>query len=371
MAVDYAKTGIAAKLPRELVPKSRPHFMEPKRKEPYHSKKVLGQLYDQVERIDFEPELSAPFDKRILDAYPLREQMLSDAREIKKVYDLAMRRIMAQHDIKTEFEVWSTFVLHHFNQNGDYKFHEVIGQLSDALKDQFRTACYLKAGGHDFEEIAPFAAAMYTITNEEIQQAVEERSQFKVINGQSVPVREPGDMPLMSFPWIFQSVLGRIANGKSSSAHAYKTERKRQRRKAPVPSSNVENTLQTASGETRYGEVLELFEDGQPRTSTHQVDGSSGGKKMPTIRSNTWLKGNLTASTSKLDRHKESVSESSQSAVVDLVGLDFFSVKSPTSDAAMHAYDSLEMLEYLSLTGNDPNQPLSSSKFSLTIHCVC
>ena len=363
MAVDYAKTGIAAKLPRELVPKSRPHFMEPKRKEPYHSKKVLGQLYDQVERIEFEPELKAPFDKRILEAFPLPEQMLSDARDIKKSYDVALRKIMAQHDIKTEFEVWSTFVLHHFNQNGDYKFHEVIGQLSEALKDQFRTVCYLKAGGHDFEEIAPFAAAMYTVTNEEIQQAVEERSQFKVVDGQSVPVREAEDMPLMSFPWIFHSVLGRIASGKPNSVHANK-ERKRQRRKAPVPSSAADDTLQTASGETRLGEVLALFEGGQSMKSTQQVDGTSGSDKMPTTYTNTWLNEKSNTFTSKMDRHKQSVSESSQSAIADLEGLDFFrNVTSPTPDADLSVYDGLEMLENFSLSDHDTNQAPDSGTF--------
>ena len=361
MAVDYAKTGIAAKLPRELVPKIRPHFMEPKRKEPYHSRKVLGKLYDQIERISFEPELSAPFDKRILDAYCLDEQMLSDARELKKMYDVAMRKIMAQHDIKTEFEVWSTFVLHHFNQNGDYKFHEVIGQLSDALKDQFRTACYLKAGGHEFEEIALFAAAMYTVTNEEIQQATEERSQVKIVNGQSVPVREPEDMPLMSFPWIFQSALGRIASGKPNSAHGSKAERKRQRRKAPVSSGYFDDTLQTAAGETHRGEILQLFENGQTEQSTCQVDGSFGDEKMP---SNARFAENPPAITSKVAGHHESVSGSSSSAFADLDGLDFFSsATSPVPDAALSPYDGLERLENFSLVDDGTDKTLDSGRF--------
>jgi RNA-dependent RNA polymerase len=108
----------------------------------YVSHKVLGKLYDQVERIDFVPCFENPFDKRILEAYKLDDQLLEDAAAVKEQYDAAMRRIMAQHDIATEFEVWSTFVLHHANQSKDYKFHEEMGEISSALKDRFRQACY-------------------------------------------------------------------------------------------------------------------------------------------------------------------------------------------------------------------------------------
>ncbi len=151
MAVDYVKTGVPARMPRELAPKKWPHFMEKNHKpkeQIYVSHKVLGKLYDQVERVDFIPAFSNTFDKRILQAYKLENHVLQDATDLKQEYDAAMRRIMAQHDIKTEFEVWSTFVLHHSNQSKDYKFHEEIGQLSSALKDQYRTECYRKAGSN-------------------------------------------------------------------------------------------------------------------------------------------------------------------------------------------------------------------------------
>jgi hypothetical protein len=43
-----------------------------------------------------------------------------------------MYRIMAQHDIKSEFEVWSTFVMHHGGAN-DYKFHEENGGIAHTI----------------------------------------------------------------------------------------------------------------------------------------------------------------------------------------------------------------------------------------------
>ena len=75
----------------------------------YHSDKILGQLYDKVESVDFTPQYEEPFDKRILRAYELDEALLKVVRQTKSKYDTAMLRIMAQQEIKTEFEIWSTF----------------------------------------------------------------------------------------------------------------------------------------------------------------------------------------------------------------------------------------------------------------------
>ena len=171
----------------------------------YTSQKVLGQLYDHIERINFFPNFSAPFDRRILNAYNVPAPLLATARQIKEEYDAAVRRIMAKHDIKTEFEVWSNFVLAHNKSNGgDFKFHEEIGQISGAFKCQFRELCIETAGGRDYDQLGPFVAAMYQVTAEEIAKAVEECNQSK-------RQMKSASMPLMSFPWIFQDVLGKIA----------------------------------------------------------------------------------------------------------------------------------------------------------------
>ncbi|KAL8807393.1 MAG: hypothetical protein Q9182_000732 [Xanthomendoza sp. 2 TL-2023] len=207
-AVDYLKSGVPARMTRDLQPPRWPHFMEKKnrpRENIYKSEKVLGQLYDQVERVDFIPIYDAPFDNRILGAYKIEAQMLEDAKVVKRQYDAAVQRIMAQHAIGTEFEVWSTFVMSHSKASNDYKFHEEIGRIAMSLKDRFRALCYEKAGGSSFEVLGPFVAAMYTVTAEEVGQAAAE-------------VRARGahmmadKMPKMSFPWLFQNVLGKIAN---------------------------------------------------------------------------------------------------------------------------------------------------------------
>lgn len=276
MAVDYVKTGQPARMPSELRCRKWPHFMEKDHKpkeQIYVSKKVLGQLYESVERVDFVPVFDAPFDKRILDAYQLESKTIEDAGELKKQYDAAMRRIMAQHDIATEFEVWATFVLHHANQSKDYKFHEEMGEISGALKDRFRNACYEKAGSKDFEVMGPFVAAMYKVTQGEMDQALKECNQTKIVGGQERKVRRmiAKTMPLMSFPWLFHGILGKIANGELRQGtgemvdpvvviqgEPKKTTPKRNRIGLGI--IDAKDTLLTAEGEVHRGEALELFQ---------------------------------------------------------------------------------------------------------------
>ena len=216
MAVDYVKTGQPARMSRDLKWQRRPHFMDNShisKEKTYVSRKVLGQLYDQVERVDFKPEFTYPFDKRILSAYDLDDETIQAAKEVKQEYDAHMRRIMAQHNIGTEFEIWSTFVLAHAKLSNDYKFHEQMGQISTALKDRFRQICYERAGGKAYEQIGPFVAAMYAVTANEVTAAVQECNTTITVGGQPKPMRNMtvADMPMMSFPWLFHGVLGKIA----------------------------------------------------------------------------------------------------------------------------------------------------------------
>lgn len=282
MAVDFVKTGQPAQMSRDLFPRKWPHFMEKKKplEQTYHSRKVLGQLYDQVERVDFVPAFTAPFDSRILEAYELGEEILHNAYEVKVDYDAHMRRIMAQQEIGTEFEVWSTFVLHHAKGSGDYKYHEQIGELSMALKDQFRALCYEQAGGKQFEQIGPFVAAMYQVTAREMLEALKECSQSQLVGGHRQPCRmmTSAKMPLMSFPWLFQGVLGKIASNNTfaktettivqdeitSNVEIVRdmTESNKFKRHRVNPDlQDMGDDLETADGTTHRGDLLELFEN--------------------------------------------------------------------------------------------------------------
>ncbi|TPX13968.1 uncharacterized protein E0L32_005668 [Thyridium curvatum] len=219
-AVDYVKTGDPAQMPKYLNPRDWPHFMEKRHKKPYHSGRILGQLYDEVQTIDFQPAYDMPFDERILKRYKLENEMLKEARRIKSRYDMAMRQLMGQREIKTEFEVWSSFILSKPRFGSDYKQSEEVSREASALKARFKDICVKAAGGtrEDPDKLHHFVAAMYKITQEEVRIAIHECNRDNISSGGRVYRRKMNakSMPLISFPWIFHKELGKIATGSST-----------------------------------------------------------------------------------------------------------------------------------------------------------
>ena len=355
MAVDYVKTGQPALMPRDLKPPKWPHFMERHNLSAdriYTSRKVLGQLYDQVERVDFVPAYRAPFDDRILNAYKPDADMLDTVRNIKSDYDAHIRRIMAQHEVKTEFEVWSTFVLQHSRTTNAFKFHEVIWELSVALKEQFRKTCYEWAGGKDFNKLAPFVAAMYIVTHREMADAVWECPQFQDVGGRRRPLREmtADTMPLMSFPWLFPDVLGKIAKGHAQQAAETVSIRRNAAQIAGMARSGLEaaagrvipsrlgrsvlapsmldaaDDIETAGGVTHRGDMLQLFEtNALDRVLSDAATGSSSSSGLkgspPPLRAGMSSQPELmavpllTADTHDADEHQEATKLAGQAII--------------------------------------------------------
>ena len=218
MAVDYAKTGVPAEMPKHLKISRWPHWAGKEKHRSYVSHKVLGQLYDEVDRVPFGPAWELPFDKRIVEAYEIHDQALLDlVNETKRLYDEAMRRLMTQHGIRTEFEVWTTFILEHNHENQDYKIQEELGEAVAGLNRQFQDMCYENAGttpkDRDWDKLKLWVAAMYIATAEEVVAANEECESRFLVAGEWVPkrYRDTETMPLISFPWLFQRELGLIA----------------------------------------------------------------------------------------------------------------------------------------------------------------
>jgi RNA-dependent RNA polymerase len=266
-AVDYPKSGVPAIMERELRPWKWPHFMEKKHlpsSRIYKSKKVLGQLYDQVQLVDFQPQWENSFDERILSKFKLGDALLQSAAEIKGTYDDSMKRLMAKHGIRTEFEAWSVFVLTHNHESGDYKFAEEFGRTIGALKAQFREKCRSesqKLTPANKDQIGRFVAAMYTVTAREMEAAVEARRR-----GNSTAPMEPEHMPLMSFPWLFASELGRMTK-QDNDQHVEPPQNQAphpQRKRAESVKDPEVGTVETEVGFTHYGELLKLnFEEQQ------------------------------------------------------------------------------------------------------------
>ena len=267
-------------MPKDLRARMWPHFMEKKylpKEQIYISRKVLGQLYDLVERVDFVPRYDTDFDRRILEAYELKESDLQVAREIKNDYDIELRRILAQQSIETEFEIWSTFAVSYAGPSRNYKLHEELGRIAAALKDRYRLICQDRAGDKHFKVLGPFVAAMYRVTYDEVVAARTKKpgnsEASKEEEGEEEPsMTAPRDddpkkkVPLISFPWCFWDVLGRIANAKKAptkkpdggvvDAPTGKAVAMEDEKPIDVGTTNV---VETAGRVTHPGEVLELF----------------------------------------------------------------------------------------------------------------
>lgn len=219
-AVDYNKTGGHAVMGRNLNPKTWPHFMEKRFRRPgsiYHSRKILGQLYDSVIAPNFVPSLTMPFDSRILQsslAAP-SEVYMDFARDLKKEWDMNMRQIMAQYEINTEFEVWSTFVLRHGFVLKDFKMQEDLGKIVGNLRRGFRHACYDKAGP---DNIAALVVAMYRATEEQMSAALQAQQKENLLEEECPDVEiKSTELPLITFPWVFPEILGDVATGKTQA----------------------------------------------------------------------------------------------------------------------------------------------------------
>ncbi|KAF2400341.1 RdRP-domain-containing protein [Trichodelitschia bisporula] len=269
-AVDYPKSGIPAIIPRHLRPRMWPHFMEKRHialEQQYHSKTVLGKLYDAVERVSFTPVYDTPFDGRILEAYKLDQKTLDAAGSVKIRYDASVRRVMAQHGVETEFEIFSAFVLSHNTERQDYTFAEELGRIMGHIRDRFREEVIEKAGGKEWSKLAPFIVAMYTVTAEEVQAATAKVSAWDRIVAENEEKtaekeRKSKQMPFMSFPWIFDKELGRIANGICESPGEDLMRHVVPKHMARSSLTlNGGGEIETDTGVTECGGVLKLFGD--------------------------------------------------------------------------------------------------------------
>ena len=301
-AVDFPKSGQPASWDRNMMPERWPHFME-KRKS-YHSVKVLGAIYKKVARepSQFQPDLGHAFDQRVLERFQVEEEVLQAARTIKAQYDTAVTRLLVQHSLGTEFELWTAFALGRPVVGSDYKRQEDLGREYDVLKQRFRDICYVAAGGSSGEKLDPFVAAMYKVTEEETGLALRERQQQE---SDKLLQPDSSSMPLISFPWMFHWVMvrlamgGRYESGKSLLAAARRS-RGSARSSRPIPGdlancvdqSTNHRIEQAAEVPTKLadgtvverGQLLTIFDEdgegvpaaskvGEEESGEHQSDG--------------------------------------------------------------------------------------------------
>ncbi len=181
-----------------------------------HSRKALGQLYDRVavENFDYVPSCEDEFDSRITEGFAFTDSILADARSMKAQYDMAVRRLLKQFRVATEFELYSGWAMSKPAVGSDYKRQEDLGQQFDTLKHRFREMCIEAAGeaaGRDLDELV---AAIYKVTKEEVQSFLAEAE----ADGENLEF-SPRAMPLIGFPWIFHWILVKIAMADQFKPH--------------------------------------------------------------------------------------------------------------------------------------------------------
>lgn len=179
-------------------------------KRSYHSKKALGVLYDRVAsvNVDYIPSCEDRFDQRITEKFYFDDGILATARDIKVQYDMAVRRLLKQFCVETEFELYSGWAMTKPSIGSDYKRQEDLGQQFDSLKQRFRETCIAAAGEVGSNGLNRMAAAMYKVTEEDVKLFLAKAE----AEGENLEY-SARDMPLISFPWLFHWVLVMIAMG--------------------------------------------------------------------------------------------------------------------------------------------------------------
>jgi len=216
----------------------------------YHSRCVVGQIFDKVKKVEFDPIYDQAFDKRILRwDKGVTPELLKLMRKMKSKYDTAMRRLMGQKEIATEFEVWTGFILSRPRVGSDYKQSEEVGAESLSLRTRFREATIKSFHENtvkdpdscrDMESLAPVAAAAYRVTLEEVRIALHECSQVNISSDGQLYRRRVNrrSMPLISFPWLFHRELGFIATSAKSEVVQISSSSTSEQLSLPEPHAN-------------------------------------------------------------------------------------------------------------------------------------
>ncbi|XP_047955335.1 RNA-dependent RNA polymerase 2-like [Salvia hispanica] len=215
MAVDFAKTGAPAEMPRYLKPREFPDFMERWEKPTYVSHGALGKLYratiqfikemkpdpvfpDEIPADAFDPDL-------IVDGY---ESFIAAAESHKEQYIDRMNALFSYYDAESEVEIL-TGNLHRksgYLQYDNRRYGEVrerilvsVKSLMKEVKGWFRSSC-----GSEGEEQQKLASAWYYVTYHSSYSS--------------------GSQNCLGFPWSVGDILMDIKEAKSKMLLEYSVE---------------------------------------------------------------------------------------------------------------------------------------------------
>lgn len=261
-----------------------PHFMEKNPRSTYRSEKALGKIYDKVVqrslKMEFHTDWEDDFDQRILHRCDANDAVMDTVRSIKAQYDTSVRRILSQHSLGTEFELWTSFAMSRPAAGSDYKRSEDLGREYDALKTRFREICYAQAGGHTPEKIDPFVATIYKVTEEQVKAALHEANERTDQNDEKQDgVKgsrrlESTKMPLITFPWVFPWVMIRLAMGRKYNPKSSILAPARRNLQLPVFNAAQHADKEITNTEAKPSEALNIA--AQEITQTIAADDTTG-----------------------------------------------------------------------------------------------
>lgn len=216
VAVDFAKTGVPADIPMDLLPRKQmsmyPDFMGKHSKLSYVSDKVLGKLYracractsaqaNNMSDYSFQPNSSSRNIDSIFENIVIEDAVMEDAKKMCHAYNVEMVRLMDQFGVRTEGEVVSgqviSFMERHAQLRGRREHFALQMRLNKLMND-------LRAQFHE-----EFFSGLHETPQGEysVETIVKACAWYKACRQQADADRRADNMVLVSFPWVVSDIL--------------------------------------------------------------------------------------------------------------------------------------------------------------------
>ncbi|XP_058762602.1 RNA-dependent RNA polymerase 2-like [Vicia villosa] len=205
MAVDFAKTGAPAEMPRALKPREFPDFMERFEKPMYVSRGVLGKLYRALVESTLQVRSNIVLSEKLTEeAYDCQlevngfEFFLETASSHREMYAQKMISLMSFYGAETEDEMLTGNLLKRasYLQRDNRRYGDMKDRILISVKDLQREAKGWFESDCQPEEYQLMASAWYHVTYH--PKYYHESSTF------------------LSFPWIVGDILLHIKSANSS-----------------------------------------------------------------------------------------------------------------------------------------------------------